>query len=520
MKRRAFIRQAGYGCAAAAFSSALWTACQTGKSRPNILFIFTDDHACQAISAYRGRLANVAPTPNLDRIATNGIRFDHCAVANSICAPSRATILTGLHSHLNGVIDNRVPFDGSQTTFPKLLRDAGYETALVGKWHLKSEPTGFDYWEVLPGQGHYYNPDFLTPEGSYRVNGYVTDIVTDKALQWLDQGRNPDKPFLMMLQHKAPHREWSPALRHLDLFEDTTIPEPPTLFDDYQGRGSAARLQDMTIEKTMQLGKDLKVVGGENTDGLLRRLRDRMTNQQWETWMNAYGPRNDAFRRADLSGNELVRWKYQRYLKDYLRCIRAVDENVGRVLDYLDRNHLADNTVVVYSSDQGFYLGEHGWFDKRFMYRESYRTPLLVQWPGVIQPGSVTSELSSNLDFAQTFLDIAGVPAPSSMQGQSLLPLLRNNVPSDWRSSLYYHYYEYPGYHDVRRHEGVATKRYKLIHFYNLGEWELYDLQRDPQELSNVYSDSAYQTVVDSLKAELERLKRVYRVPESYQDDS
>jgi arylsulfatase A-like enzyme len=509
LSRRTFLGTSAVA-AGAAISSAYAAG---GKPRPNIVFIFSDDHAYQAIGAYGGRLKNTAPTPNIDRIAKEGVLFTNCCVTNSICGPSRAVILTGKHSHLNGFYKNqREPFDGSQTTFPKLLRQAGYQTAIVGKWHLRSEPTGFDHWEVLPGQGHYYGPEFITPAGRRAETGYVTDLITDKALTWLEETRDPAEPFCLMVQHKAPHREWMPGPDHLTLFDDEDIPEPATLFDDYEGRGTAAREQDMTIAETMRLGADLKVRGGQGTDRLEAWL-DRMTPEQRAKWNAAYEPKNEAFRTAQLEGNDLVRWKYQRYMKDYLRCIASIDDNVGRILDYLDASGLADNTVVVYSSDQGFYLGEHGWFDKRFMYEESFRMPLVARWPGHAPPNTVNDAMVSNLDFAETFLDLAGAAIPSEMQGRSLVPLLKGDTPDDWRESVYYHYYGYPAVHSVRRHEGAATKRFKLLHFYNLGEWELYDLKTDPLELHSVHDDPAYAQVLESMKLELERLRAYYKVP-------
>ena len=511
--RRTFLKKIGTGSMAIALVSNLSSFSKDKTNQPNILFVFSDDHAFQAISAYAGRLAKIAPTPNIDRMAHEGMLFNKCYVTNSICAPSRATILTGKHSHLTGVKDNRQVFDGSQQTFPKLLQKAGYQTAIIGKWHLKSIPTGFDYWEVLPGQGHYYNPDFKTPNGTFRVTGYVTDIITDKAIDWLENKRDKNKPFMLMLQHKAPHREWSPALRHLNLFDDIEIPEPFNLFDDYEGRGSAARLQDMTIAKTMEMEKDLKVESGNKESQLYRRIHGRMTEEQRKLWDAAYKPKNEIFKKAKLGDKDLIRWKYQRYLKDYLRCIRCIDENIGKVQDCLDKNNLTENTVLMYSSDQGFYLGEHGWFDKRFMYEESYRTPLIAQWSGNIKPGSVNNHLVSNLDFAQTFLDLSGVKQPSDMQGLSLKPLMIGKKPGHWRNSLYYHYYEYPGVHSVRRHEGVATERYKLIHFYDLDEWELYDLQNDPYEMESQYSNPEYIDMVTRLKKELLRLRESYNVP-------
>jgi arylsulfatase A-like enzyme len=468
------------------------------EPRPNILFLFTDDHAAHAMSCYGSR---VNSTPNLDRIATGGVRFDRCYVTNSLCGPSRATILTGKHSHANGFRKNGDRFDGHQVTFPQLLRQAGYETAIIGKWHLESDPTGFDHWEVLIGQGPYFNPPMIRNGKRVQHEGYTTEIIGDLTLDWL-KSRDPSKPFLLMSQHKAPHREWQPGPKYYDLFKHETLPEPPTLFDDYAGRASPARTQTLSIAQDVT-DLDLKFTPPKG-----------LTPAQLEAWHQAYDAENAEFRRANLSGQALVRWKYQRYMKDYLRCVQAVDDQVGRVLDYLEQADLAENTVVVYSSDQGFFLGDHGWFDKRFMYEECYRTPLVVSWPGVTPPGSTCDALVSNLDYAQTLLDIAGVPAEPSMQGVSLVPLLRGATPPDWRESLYYHYYEYPGPHDVARHYGVMTGRHKLLHYYHLDEWELFDLQADPQELRSVYNDSAYADVQKSLLAELTRLRQVYQVPD------
>lgn len=480
--------------------------------RPNILFIFTDDHASHAIGAY-GSVIN--ETPHLDRIAHEGMLFRNCFCTNSICGPSRAVIQTGKYSHLNGFMWNGQRFDGSQQTFPKLLREAGYTTAVIGKWHLGTHqaPQGYDYSEVLRGQGPYYNPLMLIDhdgdgerDEQVQYTGYTTDIITDRALEWLQSGRDDSKPFLLMYQHKAPHREWAPGPDHLTMYDDVEIPEPPNLFDDYSGRGRAAREQDMTIAETMN-DRDLKFVPPRN-----------LTPEQLEAWNAAYEPKNAAFREADLTGDELVRWKYQRYIKDYLRSVASVDDNVGRVLDYLEEAGLADNTVVIYSSDQGFYLGDHGWFDKRFMYEESLRMPLMVRWPGIVEPGSVNDDLTSNVDFAETFLDIAGVEIPGDMQGASLVPLLKGETPDDWREAFYYHYYEFfndrRAPHMVRRHYGVRTDRYKLIHFYNIDEWELYDLEEDPREMQSVYDDPEYADVVRELKAELRRLQEELEVPD------
>lgn len=495
-------------------SLVLMAACQPVEKEstpPNILFIFTDDHALQAISAY-GSYIN--QTPNLDRIAKEGILFRHAMVTNSICAPSRAVILTGKHSHLNGVLDNALPFDSTQQTFPKLLQAAGYQTAMIGKWHLKSQPTGFDYWRVLPGQGHYYNPHFRTPDGREQIEGYVTNIITDLSLDWLKSGRDPEKPFLLMSQHKAPHREWSPGPDHLDMYDDVEIPEPSTLFDDYANRSSAASQQEMTIKDHMDLFYDLRVEADSvNSSGWLKRAGianyNRMTEAQQAAWDAAFKTENEAFKEANLSGDELVKWKYQRYIKNYLRCIASVDDNVGRILDYLDESGLADNTIVIYSSDQGFYLGEHGWYDKRWMYEESLHMPLMVRWPGQIQAGSVNEELVQNLDFAETFLDIAGVDIPSDMQGNSFKSMLTGEE-TDWRDAIYFHYHEFPAVHMVNKHYGVRTKTHKLIYFYELDEWELFDLEKDPKEVNSVYDDPAYQDIILGLKEKLEKLRVQY----------
>lgn len=483
-----------------------------GRARPNIVFIFTDDHAVQAIGAY-GSIVN--RTPHIDRLAREGAIFDRCFCCNSICAPSRAAVLTGKHSHANGQMTNADTFDGSQPTFPKLLRQAGYETAIIGKWHLRSDPTGFDHWEILPGQGSYYNPDFLTAAGTRRYQGYATDITTDLALDWLKTGRDASKPFLLMCQHKAPHRTWAPGPDHLTLYDDVTIPEPPTLFDDYAGRSPLLKQNEMSIAGHLMYDYDLKVTGLKEPDVLGRAYENpeyrRMTDEQRARWDAAYGPKNEAFLSNRPEGKDLVRWKYQRYIKDYLRCVASVDDNVGRLLDYLDAAGLSDNTIVVYSSDQGFYLGEHGWYDKRWIYEESFRMPFVVRWPGVARPGMRVGALAQNIDFAPTFLDAAGVEPPREMQGASLRPLMDGAIPPDWRRSLYYHYYE-KGEHNVPRHEGVRTERYKLVHFYDAGQWELYDLIEDPQEMRSVCDEPAYGPIVRQLRAELVSLRRRYAV--------
>ncbi|MHC5023118.1 MAG: sulfatase family protein [Planctomycetota bacterium] len=471
---------------------------QDVAGRPNILFIFADDHAYQAISAY-GSAVN--ETPRIDELAREGMLFRHCLVTNSICGPSRAVVLTGKYSHLNGFRRNGQRFDGSQPTFPKMLRRSGYETAVIGKWHLGSAPTGFDHSDVLIGQGPYYNPPMVRDGERVQRTGYTTDIITDLAVEWLRNERDADRPFLLMVQHKAPHRNWQPPPRHLARYDQVTIPEPATLFDDLATRGTAARTSDMSIARTLT-EHDLKLTPPGN-----------LTDEQRAVWLAAYEPKNAAFRQADLSGQALVRWKYQRYLKDYLRCIAALDEGVGRLLDTLEKTGLAANTIVVYSSDQGFYLGEHGWFDKRWMYEQSLRTPLLVRWPGVADAGRTSDALVSNLDFAATFLDAADLPTPADIQGRSLVPLLRGETPDDWRRSFYYHYYEFPAVHSVRRHYGVRDARYKLIYFYNIDEWEFYDLQEDPQEIRNAYGEPRYDDTVARLKIELARLREELAVP-------
>src|SRR5262245_36188285 len=471
--------------------------------KPNVVFIFSDDHAYQAISAY-GHPLKLPETPKLDRIALGGVRFDRCLVPNSICGPSRACVLTGKYSHANGFYNNtNSRFDGSQVTFPKLLQKTGYQTAIVGKWHLVSNPTGFDYWHILPGQGVYYNPPMLKNGEQVKHEGYTTDLITDFSLEWL-KNRDKSKPFLLMCQHKAPHREWSPALRHLGHDKDRKYPEPDTLFDDYAGRGKAEHEQDMTLAKTFT-PLDAKFTYPPN-----------LTEAQKKEWDAYYKPRNVAFMEENPTGKALVHWRYNRYMHDYLGCVKAVDEGVGKLLDYLDKEGLAENTIVVYSSDQGFYLGEHGWFDKRWIFEESLRTPLLIRWPGMTKPGSTNAEIVSNIDFAATFLEAAGAEAPKDMHGRSLVPILKGQTPGDWRKSFYYHYYEYPGPHSVRRHYGVVTDRYKLVHFYEPGVdyWELFDLKTDPKELTSVLGKAEYVDVQTTLAKELARLRKELEVPD------
>jgi arylsulfatase A-like enzyme len=468
--------------------------------RPNLLFIFSDDHAAHAISAY-GSTRN--ETPNIDRLAREGLLFENCFCGNSICGPSRATVLTGLHSHANGFIDNRSSFDGSQQTFPKLLQAAGYQTAIVGKWHLRTDPTGFDHWEVLVGQGPYYNPPIKSAAGTTKHEGYTTEVITDLSLAWLREQRDPDRPFLLMYQHKAPHRNWQPGPRELGMYEGVTFEEPATLFDDWSQRNSGCQDQTMTVAEHLTRS-DLKLQAPGN-----------LTPDQRAAWDAWYVPQNEAFEAAKLEGDDLVRWKYQRYMQDYMASIAAVDRGVGQVLDALEELELADDTLVVYSADQGFYLGEHGWYDKRWMYEESLRMPLIARWPGRIAPGTHNTKLIQNIDFAPTLLALAGVTElPEPMHGRSFAPMLRGEEVEDWRHSIYYHYYEFPGAHSVPRHHGVRTETHKLIRYEQLAEWELFDLRRDPDELRSVAHDPEYAEVRASLEAELARLAVHYGEPD------
>ncbi|MEN1678392.1 MAG: sulfatase [Planctomycetota bacterium] len=486
--------------------------------RPNILFIFSDDHAPHAIGAYGGLLAGVDPKPNIDRLAAEGMLFEQSFCTNSLCGPSRAVILTGKHSHLNGFRKNGDRFDPAQWTFPKELRAAGYQTAVIGKWHLGSDPQGFDYWRVLPGQGDYYNPQFRTPDGVVEINGHCTRIVTDLAEDWLRSGRDADKPFLLMCQHKAPHRTWMPAPEHLSLWKNETLPEPPTLLDIWSDNASGAREQQMTIEEDLDLYYDLFVdgvdpgEGRESRDVSGRKNQERMTEKQLRGWSDAFDTENRAFVADPPTGEALTRWKLQRYLKNYLRCVRGVDDSVGRLVALLDELGLADSTIVIYSSDQGFYLGDHGWYDKRWMYDESMRMPLIARWPGVTQPGARCRELVQNLDYAATLLDAAKASPSEPMQGKSFVSLLRGETPYDWRDAVYYHYFEGPpAIHRVAAHYGVRTQDRKLIYFYENDEWELYDLSNDPDELSNVYGQAEYSADTARLKQQLTELRQGYR---------
>jgi len=472
MQRRDFLHLMTSSAAAAALGPlASRAGAAQASDRPNTVCIMSDDHASHAMSCYGSRINK---TPNLDRIANEGVRFDNCFCTNSLCAPSRAVILTSKYSHLNGIVDNGKTFDGSQTTFPKVLQQAGYQTAMVGKWHLQSDPTGFDYWCVLPGQGAYHDPVMIEQGERKQFKGYVSDLITDKCFDWLKQ-RDRSKPFCLLYWHKAPHRNWQPAERYKDLYEDVDIPIPEAFDDEYATRCDAAREQAMTIE---------------------RHLTKSDVKQDPP---------------AGLEGEALKKWKYERYIKDYLRCVASVDDNVGRMLKYLDDEGLAENTVVMYTSDQGFFLGDHGWFDKRWMYEESLRMPLVMRYPKAVKAGTVNKDLVLNLDFGPTFLDFAGAAQPAEMQGRSFRLILEGTTPADWRQSMYYHYYEYPGAHSVKRHYGIRTDRYKLIHFYyDIDAWEFYDLQKDPHELNNICADPANAQLIADLKVELGKLRKQY----------
>jgi arylsulfatase A-like enzyme len=517
--RRKFIKSLGLSTTALSVPGLISFSCMK-KRRPNIIFIMSDDHAEQAISCYG---SNLIKTPNIDRIANGGIRFDNSFVTNSICAPSRAVLLTGKYSHINGLRDNQDEFDGSQLTFPKLLQTARYQTAIVGKWDLKTEPTGFNISKVLKGQGQYYNPTFDENGEKKEYTGYITDLITDKAIETMDH-LDKSNPFCLLVHHKAPHRNWMPNIKHLNTFTDIELPFPETFNDDYTGREAAKiadmRIDDMYLSFDLKLHKDFYVKetssGGkasfaENVIETWEKTYNRLTDEQKTVWDAHYDKINEEFKNLNLSGDKLLNWKYQQYIKDYLRCILSLDENVGRLLNYLDENGLTENTIVVYTSDQGFYLGEHGWYDKRFMYEESLSMPLVMRYPDEIQAGKVSQKMVMNLDFASTFLDFAGVEIPKEMQGESLRSIVKGNSPDDWRESIYYHYYEYPhGWHNVKRHCGVRTEQYKLIHFYQDDIWELFDLEKDPNEVNNIYTNPEYSNIVVDLKKELKRLQQMY----------
>jgi arylsulfatase A-like enzyme len=477
----------------------------TEPKRPNILFIMTDDHAAQAISSYGSKINQ---TPNLDRLAREGMRMDRVFATNSICTPSRATILTGKYSHLNGVpVFNQ--FDGSQPTVAKLLQAAGYYTAMIGKWHLGSNPTGFDYWNILPGQGVYNNPTLYDKDGSETYPGYATDIIADLTIDAL-KNRPKDKPFFMMSHHKAPHRDWVPDEKHRKMFENKHIPEPENLRDDYAGRTDAIREQKQSVFHDLTR-QDLKLKPPAGLAGAA--LRQWMATKPTEVETEINGVQKT------LTGKALEDWKYQRYMQDYLACVQSVDDNVGRVVDWLDANGLKENTIVIYTSDQGFFLGEHGLFDKRFMYDESLRMPFLVRWAGTIRPGSVSKAIGINCDFAPTFLDAAGLPVPQDMQGRSFVPVWKGKTPGDWRGAMYYRYYHDPGDHNTRAHYGVRTATHKLIYFWKKDQWECYDLVADPHEMRNIYGEPGAQKTVAALKRELARLRKELKDDDQFAEE-
>lgn len=491
--------------------------------RPNILFIFSDDHAVSAISSYEGLHAKSAPTPSIDRIANEGALFQNSFCANSICGPSRACILTGKHSHVNGFMRNsRKPFNQQQWTLPKALQKAGYQNAVVGKWHLKSKPLGFDYWEVLPGQGNYYNPVYLQMDGGKKqFSGYVTDLTTSKSIDWLKK-RDQNKPFFLMCQYKAPHRTFSPATRYLGALDDKTIEEPKSLFDDYANRSETLKANEMEIDRHMTWAYDLKVRDDELLGIEVPDFRNygtpeynRMDSEQKEAWNQHFGPRNREFVENYKAGKydkrSLVQWKFQRYVRNYLETVKAVDENVGRLLKYLDENNLTENTIVIYGSDQGFYLGEHGWFDKRWIFEESLKMPFVIRWPGKIKPGSRPKAMIQNIDYAPTFLEMAGLDIPEEIQGKSMMPILKDSSKKI-RDSLYYAYYEL-GEHAVPQHFGVRTESKKLFYLPKTKEWQMFDLAKDPQEMKNVYEEPEYADVRKELTAEYERLRKEFRAP-------
>jgi len=485
---------------------------------PNIIFIMSDDHDNDAISAYSGQFIH---TPHIDRIAKEGMRFNKAFVGNSICAPARATLLTGQHSHKNGVKDNRTRFDSTKVTLPKLLQQAGYQTSLIGKWHLHSYPTGFDYWKILPGMGQYFDTRIITMQGdTITEKGYSADVLTDNAINWLNT-RDRNKPFALFFHHKAPHRNFVPALKYLEQFHTKTFPEPATLYADTAGRGRAWHIQTMSILADMRLCGDLKIdpqylmdipelKPGTSDIATYHAIMGRMPAAERKRFEEIYAVRGKMIRDKKLSGKELLTYKYQWYMQDYLACIASIDESVGRLLNYLDENNLGNNTALIYTSDQGFYLGENGWFDKRFAYDVSMQTPLIIRWPGHIKPNSVSSTMVQNIDFAPTLLDLAGTGVPASMQGISLVPLLKGKEKKLPREHLYYHYYEFVRDHTVIPHLAVRGERYKLIYFYTVNEWELYDLDLDPAEQHNLARSAPHQKIMDELKRVLVRLREQY----------
>ncbi len=559
MNSKSIISLAALSCVTAAYAQQ-----QKAQQHPNIVYIMCDDHAYQCISAYGSALSKLAPTPNIDRLAERGMRFDRAFVENSLSTPSRACLMTGQYSHQNGQRQLGEGIDTTRTFFTELLQEAGYQTAVVGKWHMGCDPKGFDYYHVYNDQGQYWNPQYRGTDTNNEFvveKGYSTDLTTDHALDFIEH-RDPSKPFCLLLHHKAPHRNWQANLKYLGMYDDVEFPMPENFYDDYATRGSAARTQKMSVTRDMRWEQDFKVPemldlnnpDSQDSYNALMGEINRMTPEQRSAWGRYYFPRNRRLLEAQLKGKNLDNWKYQVYIRDYMSVIASVDESVGRVLDYLDKNGLTDNTMIVYTSDQGFYMGEHGWFDKRFMYEESLRTPLIVSYPGHTKPGSVCNRLVQNIDYAPTFLALAGVKQPKDMPGRSLVPVLDNgdNV-KNWRQSIYYHYYDYPTYHMVRKHDGVRTDRYKLIHFYGKGgldavpenkyqnvpgtrEYatlkglesigyfepkdeavdycELYDLQADPHEQNNIFGKLGTEKITKQLQRELNKYRKTLAVDE------
>lgn len=559
MNSKSILSLAALSCVTAAYAQQ-----QKAQQHPNIVYIMCDDHAYQCISAYGSALSKLAPTPNIDRLAERGMRFDRAFVENSLSTPSRACLMTGQYSHQNGQRQLGEGIDTSRTFFTELLQEAGYQTAVVGKWHMGCDPKGFDYYHVYNDQGQYWNPQYRGTDTNNEFvveEGYSTDLTTDHALSFIEH-RDPSKPFCLLLHHKAPHRNWQANLKYLGMYDDVEFPMPENFYDDYATRGSAVRTQKMSVTRDMRWEQDFKVPemldlnnpDSQDSYNALMGEINRMTPEQRSAWGRYYFPRNRRLLEAQLKGKDLDNWKYQVYIRDYMSVIASVDESVGRVLDYLDKNGLTDNTMIVYTSDQGFYMGEHGWFDKRFMYEESLRTPLIVSYPGHTKPGSVCNRLVQNIDYAPTFLALAGVSQPKDMPGRSLVPVLANgdNV-KNWRQSIYYHYYDYPTYHMVRKHDGVRTERYKLIHFYGKGgldavsenkyqnvpgtrEYgtmkglesigyfepkdeavdycELYDLQADPHEQNNIFGKPGTEKIMKQLQRELDKYRKTLAVDE------
>lgn len=562
MDNKSLLSFAALSCIAATAQAQQKAAAAT--QRPNIVYIMCDDHAFQCISAYGSPISKLAPTPNIDRIAQRGMRFERAFVENSLSTPSRACLMTGLYSNQNGQRQLGEGIDTTRTFFTEQLQQAGYQTAVVGKWHMGCDPKGFDYYHIYNDQGQYYNPQYrgTDTDGKYIVEeGYSTDLTTDHALSFIEH-RDASKPFCLLLHHKAPHRNWLANAKYFGMYDNVNFPMPETFYDDYETRGSAVRTQKMSVTKDMRWEQDFKVpemldtANADSWDSYLSLMNEvnRMNPEQRIAWGKYYFPRNRRLLEAHLTGKELDEWKYQNYIRDYMSVIKSVDESVGRVLDYLDSHGLTDNTIIVYTSDQGFYMGEHGWFDKRFMYEESLRTPLLIAYPGHIQPGTVCNKLVQNIDYAPTFLDLAGISKPKELPGRSLTPLFKaGDKVKGWRNSIYYHYYDYPTYHMVRKHDGVRTDRYKLIHFYGAGGLdavkenkyqrqpgtrehgcmtyltflgyfepkdsavnynELYDLQADPHELNNLYGKPGYEKITKQLQKQLNDYRKSIGVDE------